>query len=95
MEQAQQSPASDGEDASLRCSAAECFRSQWGACFEEHFSPLGNRRPNREILERLEGEVDIVIASGSCGVEPTTVVDLTGEYPAVLRHGKGDPQGFS
>lgn len=47
-----------------------------------------------EILECLDGEVDLVIASGSCGVEPTTVVDLTGDYPKVLRQGKGDVHGF-
>jgi tRNA threonylcarbamoyl adenosine modification protein (Sua5/YciO/YrdC/YwlC family) len=47
-----------------------------------------------EIYERLDGEVDIIIASGGCGVEPTTVVDLIGEYPEVLRQGKGDSKGF-
>jgi tRNA threonylcarbamoyl adenosine modification protein (Sua5/YciO/YrdC/YwlC family) len=48
-----------------------------------------------QILDRLAGEVDVVVASGSCGLEPTTVVDLTGEYPVVLRHGKGDTRGFA
>ena len=47
-----------------------------------------------EIYDRLNGEVDIVVASGSCGVALTTVVDLTGELPVVLRHGKGDSAGF-
>jgi tRNA threonylcarbamoyl adenosine modification protein (Sua5/YciO/YrdC/YwlC family) len=47
-----------------------------------------------EICRRLSGEVDFVIASGSCGVEPTTVVDLIGEYPVVLRQGKGSSQAF-
>jgi tRNA threonylcarbamoyl adenosine modification protein (Sua5/YciO/YrdC/YwlC family) len=47
-----------------------------------------------EIYERLDGEVDIIIASGGCGVEPTTVVDLIGDYPEVLRQGKGDSKGF-
>jgi tRNA threonylcarbamoyl adenosine modification protein (Sua5/YciO/YrdC/YwlC family) len=47
-----------------------------------------------EIFERLDGEVDLVIASGGCGVDPTTVVDLTNDYPEVLRQGKGDPHGF-
>jgi len=48
-----------------------------------------------KIFDRLAGEVDIVVASGSCGVEPTTVVDLTGDYPVVLRHGKGETSGFA
>jgi tRNA threonylcarbamoyl adenosine modification protein (Sua5/YciO/YrdC/YwlC family) len=47
-----------------------------------------------EIAERLDGEVDIVIASGGCGIEPTTVVDLIGEFPKVLRQGKGESHQF-
>jgi tRNA threonylcarbamoyl adenosine modification protein (Sua5/YciO/YrdC/YwlC family) len=47
-----------------------------------------------EIRSRLERRVDLVLDSGSCGVEPTTVVDLTGEVPTVTRVGKGDPSIF-
>lgn len=47
-----------------------------------------------EIVERLDRNVDIIVASGSCGVEPTTVVDLTGDYPQLLRRGKGDADDF-
>ncbi|MBX9964082.1 MAG: threonylcarbamoyl-AMP synthase [Burkholderiales bacterium] len=47
-----------------------------------------------EIRSRLERRVDLVLDSGSCGVEPTTVVDLTGEVPEVTRVGKGDPTIF-
>lgn len=43
-----------------------------------------------EILERLGPQVDLVIDGGYCGLEPTTVLDLTGETPKVLRHGRGD-----
>ena len=32
--------------------------------------------------------------AGSCGIETTTVVDLTGEEPEVVRLGKGDPALF-
>ncbi|MDH4149097.1 MAG: L-threonylcarbamoyladenylate synthase [Betaproteobacteria bacterium] len=42
-----------------------------------------------EIRERLEHQVDLVLDGGSCGVEPTTVVDLTGSAPVVTREGKG------
>lgn len=42
-----------------------------------------------EIRERLKHHVDLILYSGSCGVEPTTVVDLTGEEPVVTRVGKG------
>ena len=45
---------------------------------------------SREILERLNAQVDLVIDGGYCGLEPTTVLDLTGETPKVLRHGRGD-----
>lgn len=42
-----------------------------------------------EIRERLEGQVDLIIDSGACGLEMTTVVDLTGVEPQVVRVGKG------
>ncbi|MEO8039118.1 MAG: threonylcarbamoyl-AMP synthase, partial [Betaproteobacteria bacterium] len=32
--------------------------------------------------------------SGPCGVEPTTIVDLTNEIPMLVRSGKGDPELF-
>jgi tRNA threonylcarbamoyl adenosine modification protein (Sua5/YciO/YrdC/YwlC family) len=41
------------------------------------------------IRARLEHEVDAVLDAGSCGVVPTTVVDLTGAAPEVVRRGKG------
>ena len=43
-----------------------------------------------EMLERLNSQVDLVIDGGYCGVEATTVLDLTGTTPHVLRHGRGD-----
>jgi tRNA threonylcarbamoyl adenosine modification protein (Sua5/YciO/YrdC/YwlC family) len=42
-----------------------------------------------EIHARLEHAVDIVLDGGNCGLEPTTVVDLAGPSPVVLRIGKG------
>lgn len=47
-----------------------------------------------EIRDRLQHEVDLVIDGGSCGVEPTTVVDLTGPQPELLRRGRGDSSVF-
>lgn len=46
-----------------------------------------------EIKEELDNQVDVVI-DGECGVEPTTVVDLSGEEPEILRVGAGDPTRF-
>lgn len=43
-----------------------------------------------EIAERLHSQVDLVIDGGYCGLEPTTVLDLTGDVPKVLRRGRGD-----
>lgn len=48
----------------------------------------------REIRDRLEHEVDLVLDSGSCGITPTTVVDLTGEVPVITRQGKGSIAPF-
>ena len=41
------------------------------------------------IRERLQHELDLVIDAGPCGTEPSTVSDLTGEEPVILRRGKG------
>ena len=42
-----------------------------------------------EIREQLEHQVELVIDGGHCGVDPTTVVDLTSE-PRITRQGKGE-----
>lgn len=42
-----------------------------------------------QIRAALEHQLDLVIDSGPCGTEPSTVIDLTGEAPIVLRAGKG------
>ena len=42
-----------------------------------------------EIRAQLEHSVDLVIEAGPCGVQPSTVVDLTGEAPVITRQGKG------
>ena len=48
-----------------------------------------------DIRQYLEHDVDLVIDGGYCGMEPTTVVDLADEVPAVLRQGKGDSAQFA
>jgi len=43
-----------------------------------------------QIRLYLEHHVDLVIDGGFCGHEPTTVIDLMGERPEILREGKGN-----
>ena len=47
-----------------------------------------------DMRETLGHEVDLVIDGGYCGLEPTTVLDMEGETPRVLRVGKGDVSLF-
>ncbi|MDK9704410.1 MAG: L-threonylcarbamoyladenylate synthase [Sulfuritalea sp.] len=42
-----------------------------------------------EIRERLEKQIDLVIDAGKCGMEMTTVINLTGAQPELVRAGKG------
>lgn len=47
-----------------------------------------------EIRDRLERQVELVIDGGACSLEPTTVIDLTGDEPVLLRQGRGDARMF-
>jgi tRNA threonylcarbamoyl adenosine modification protein (Sua5/YciO/YrdC/YwlC family) len=42
-----------------------------------------------EIVERLKGRLDLVLDAGGQGFEPTTVIDLTGPEPLLVRQGRG------
>ena len=46
------------------------------------------------IREHLDRQLDLVLDGGATGLESTTVIDLTGESPEVLRRGKGDVSPF-
>ena len=46
------------------------------------------------VKEELDHVVDVVIDSGECGTEPTTVVDLSSGSAEVVRVGAGDPARF-
>ncbi len=48
----------------------------------------------REMYDRLKHVVDAVLDGGHCGIEPTTVVDLEGSAPVIVRRGKGDVSPF-
>ena len=47
-----------------------------------------------EIRERLEHQVELVMDAGSCGIDMTTVIDLTTDVPALIRQGKGSIEPF-
>lgn len=47
-----------------------------------------------EIRKRLDHHVDLIIDGGPCGIELTTVVNLTAEAPVVIREGKGSLAPF-
>jgi tRNA threonylcarbamoyl adenosine modification protein (Sua5/YciO/YrdC/YwlC family) len=57
----------------------------------DHETPLTQ---GGEIKEELDNAVDAVIDSGECGTEPTTVIDLSGDEPEIIRKGAGDPSRF-
>jgi len=44
-----------------------------------------------EIRDRLRDRVLAVVDAGACPRLPTTIVDLTGDEPVLLRRGRGDP----
>jgi tRNA threonylcarbamoyl adenosine modification protein (Sua5/YciO/YrdC/YwlC family) len=58
---------------------------------EDEQRPLSDPEEIRELLER---RVDLVIDGGAVGLEPTTIIDLTGESPELVRKGKGDVDHF-
>ena len=47
-----------------------------------------------QIHQLLEHQVDLIIDGGYCGLEPTSVIDLVGELPQIVRRGKGDVSHF-
>ncbi len=44
-----------------------------------------------DIRDQLEKQLAGVIDAGACPLEPTTVIDLSGDAPEVVRRGRGDP----
>jgi len=47
-----------------------------------------------DIRDMLEHHVDLIVEGGYCGLEPTTVVDLSGDTPAIIRQGMGEFEDF-
>lgn len=47
-----------------------------------------------EIQDRLEDQLELILDGGTCGTEPTTVIDLTGSAPELIRAGRGSLAPF-
>ncbi|WP_209588951.1 L-threonylcarbamoyladenylate synthase [Massilia sp. BHUDP2] len=47
-----------------------------------------------EVLARLGKQIELVIDGGAGTLEATTVIDLTGPAPELVREGRGDPAAF-
>ncbi|WP_211451547.1 L-threonylcarbamoyladenylate synthase [Collimonas antrihumi] len=43
-----------------------------------------------EVRDQLQKQIELVIDGGACSLEPTTVIDLTGDEPELIRQGRGD-----
>ncbi|CAN5442343.1 L-threonylcarbamoyladenylate synthase [soil metagenome] len=56
--------------------------------------PPGETEPfndPQEIRERFQKTIQAVVDAGACPMQPTTVIDLTGDEPELVRRGCGDP----
>lgn len=54
--------------------------------------PLSEPEAIRDLLGK---QVELIIDGGHCDHQPTTVVDLTNDYPEIIRAGKGDVTPFT
>jgi tRNA threonylcarbamoyl adenosine modification protein (Sua5/YciO/YrdC/YwlC family) len=56
--------------------------------------PPGETEPMNdatEIRARFQKQIQAVVDAGACPMTPTTVVDLSGDEPVLIRRGRGDP----
>ena len=56
--------------------------------------PPGASEPMNDpalIRERFEKSVQAIVDASACPMQPTTVIDLSGDAPVVVRLGRGDP----
>ncbi len=47
-----------------------------------------------EISERFDRQLQAIIDAGACPMQPTTVIDLSGEEPVLIRQGRGNPESL-
>ncbi|HRA07163.1 MAG TPA: L-threonylcarbamoyladenylate synthase [Propionicimonas sp.] len=47
-----------------------------------------------QVNDEIGAQLDAVLDSGDCGLDPTTMVDLSDDVAEILRYGAGDPAPF-
>jgi len=47
-----------------------------------------------EVRDRLEKQIELIIDGGAGTLDPTTIIDLTGPEPVLVRQGRGDAAAF-
>lgn len=68
--------------------------AETGPLLSSTFIPAGETEAlndPEEIRSRYEHQLAGVIEGGACPGQPTTVIDLTGSMPEIVRLGRGDP----
>ncbi len=48
-----------------------------------------------DVQERIGHQIDVIVEGGATGIEPTSVIDLSGDEVRILRAGRGDVSAFS
>ncbi|HLO93854.1 MAG TPA: L-threonylcarbamoyladenylate synthase [Burkholderiaceae bacterium] len=59
--------------------------------------PPGEQDPlndAHEISERFDRQLQAIIDAGACPMQPTTVIDLSGDEPVLIRQGRGNPESL-
>ena len=44
---------------------------------------------SEDLFDAVHQDIDLFVDAGYCALEPTTLIDLTGSHPFVLREGAG------
>ena len=51
--------------------------------------PDGRIMDSEDLYDEVYGQVDLFVDAGYCPLEPTTLINLTGGQPEILRRGRG------
>jgi tRNA threonylcarbamoyl adenosine modification protein (Sua5/YciO/YrdC/YwlC family) len=72
----------------------QCLLEEFGApLLATTLIPPGESEPMndpQEIRARFEKSIQAIVFAGACPMEPTTVIDLSGDEPVIVRQGRGD-----